>query len=52
MVAACNRSTVGLAAGAFVAIVDFEFGHDDVGAVYQQVECIDIVCASGACTVR
>ena len=47
MVAACKRSTIGLAAGAFVAIVDFELIHDDVGAVYQQVECIDLVCAWG-----
>ena len=49
MVAACNGSTIGLAARAFVAIVDFKFAHGDVRVVYQQVKYIDLVCASGAC---
>ena len=32
--------------------MNFEITYDNVGAVNQQVECIHLVCASGAGKVR
>ena len=51
MIATCNGATLWLSTAAILSIMNFEVRDGNATAVYEQVNCVHFMCASGTSTI-